>query len=98
MLGLLVKFEDLGRGLGSDPPNKKEGRTLAAPKEEPSPSPTFFCVCPGSHGLGSLPFLGAGTHARLAVRRPLEDSVWERRPAREPVLVRPFSLRDKLGG
>lgn len=50
MLRLLVKFGDLGRDLGSDPPNKIEGRTPAAPREEPSPSPTFFCVCPAATG------------------------------------------------
>lgn len=73
MLGLLVKFGDLGRGLGSDPPTVTEGRTLAAPREEPSLSPTvFLCVCLGGRRLGSLPFLGAGTHASSAGRRLLE--------------------------
>lgn len=93
MLGLLVKFGDLGRGLGSDPPNKIEGRTLAAPREEPSPSPTFFCVCPGSHRLGSLQFLGGGHSCQAGSQAALGGlSLGEEARQRSPVLVRPFSL------
>lgn len=47
MLGLLVKFEDLGGGLGSDP-KRFGGEGPQLQRQSPVPSPLLFLPGPGS--------------------------------------------------
>lgn len=72
MLGLLVKFGDLGRGLGSDPPSTIEGRTPAAPREEPSFSPTVFLCVPRRPPAGQFAVPGGGHSCQPGRQAALE--------------------------